>query len=272
MVRVCTGNCTGSCTFPSEPVIANVLGVVFVSPWVAIPAKRKNPCLRLICFPHAGGNTTLYRDWPAFLPDEVEVCAAVLPGRETRFSEPLIDQMQPLVSGLLDGIAGLLDRPVALFGHSMGALIAFELACRLRERGQGIRQLIVSGCPAPQVGVHGDDLHRLSDEDLVNELARMNGTPNSLIDNIELMRLAVPIIRNDFRLAETYFYLEQPPLDCPITCFGGTDDPNVTAEDLCAWSVHTTNGFRAQFLRGDHFFLVSRPADFVKQVLAEALA
>lgn len=211
----------------------------------------------------------MYRDWPAFLPDDVEVCAVVLPGRETRFREPLIDRMEPMVGGVLDGLTGLLDRPIVLFGHSMGALIAFELACRMRDRGQKVLRLIVSGCPAPQVGQRGDDLHPLSDENLIHEMAQMNGTPGVLIANPELMRLAVPILRSDFRLAETYVYREQPPLDVPITCFGGTDDPNVTTEDLCAWSVHTTGDFCVRFLPGGHFFLADRQDNFLDQLVAE---
>lgn len=194
----------------------------------------------------------------------------VLPGRETRFGEPLIDQMEAVVDGLIGGIVGLLDRPVALFGHSMGALIAFELARRLREYCQTIQRLIVSGSPAPQIGGHADNRHQLGDEELIHEVALMNGTSQTLAGNSELMRLALPILRNDFRLAETYAYREQLPLDCPITCFGGTDDPNVTTEDLCAWSVHTTGGFRVHFLPGDHFFVVARQADLLKRILAEA--
>lgn len=163
--------------------------------------------------------------------------------------------MDPLIGLLLEGIAEYLDRPFALFGHSMGALIAFELTRRLRVMGLEPVHFFASGCRAPDVPLREPARHALPDDKFIAAIQSLNGIPVGLLENAELMELMLPTLREDFRLAETYSCRPQPPLRCPVTVFGGLADKTVTREDLDAWSAHTTAPLEAYMLPGDHFFL-----------------
>jgi medium-chain acyl-[acyl-carrier-protein] hydrolase len=229
------------------------------SPWFSLypnPQAR----LRLFCFPYAGSGTLSYRQWSARLP-ELEVTLVQLPGRERRLLElPMMD-LDTLVKTLVAEILPYCDRPFAFFGHSMGGLIAFELARSLRRcnHSQPLH-LLLSGCRAPQLPLLHPPLHTLSDADFIQELRRYNGTPEAVLTNAELMQFFLPTLRADFTLIETYCYITEPPLDRPITVFGGLQDAEVEPEDLEAWRVHTTETFARHLLPGDHFFLNSDQA------------
>jgi medium-chain acyl-[acyl-carrier-protein] hydrolase len=214
------------------------------------------PAVRLFCFPYAGGGAGIYRGWGGILPRQVEVCAAQLPGRGTRMSEPAVTDLGALVGALADALENKLDRPIALFGHSMGALICFELARHLRERGgpQPVC-LFVSGRRAPQLPSTQRVIHDLPEPEFIEELRRLQGTPPEVLEHPELMQLLSPLLRADFSLSETYAHAPGPPLDCPISAFGGLQDEEVGREELEGWKEQTTGRFKLRMMPGNHFFL-----------------
>jgi medium-chain acyl-[acyl-carrier-protein] hydrolase len=201
----------------------------------------------------------------------VEVVPIQLPGRENRFDEPAIDSVDLLVGRLLDGLLSYLDRPFALFGHSMGALIAFELARHLRTKGLAPVHLFASGCKAPHLPRdRSTHRHHLPDREFIAAVGDMNGVPREVLENTDLMELILPALRSDFTLVETYKYRVQPPLRCPISTFGGLRDSEVTQGEIEAWSRHTVGPFRVHMLPGDHFFVnTSRPS--LLRLVAEEL-
>jgi medium-chain acyl-[acyl-carrier-protein] hydrolase len=224
--------------------------------WLTCPRPNPEARLRLFCFPYAGGGTMIYRRWPSLLPPNVEVCLIQLPGRETRFREPPYTAMEPLVRDLAAALLPSLDRPFTFFGHSMGALISFELTRFLRrQHGLNPVHLFVSGRGGPQFSGNHAQLHQLSDSELREELRRLKGTPREVIDNEELMRMFLPGLRADFTLVETYAYMPEPALDCPISAFGGLEDDVWPRERLEGWCEQTRASFRLRMLPGNHFFL-----------------
>jgi medium-chain acyl-[acyl-carrier-protein] hydrolase len=228
------------------------------SSWVKLTRARQSVRMRLICLPSAGGGASRYREWPNYLPDDMEVVSIQLPGREDRFGEPTIDSMELLTGQLLDGLAGWLDRPFALFGHSMGAFIAFELAAKLRPLGLEPVHFFAAGCRAPHLpATWPTDRHVLPDYDFIGVLRDLNGVPRELLENTEWMDLMLPALRGDFKLVETYRYRPKAPLRCPLSVFGGLQDKEVTREGLEAWVHHTTGPFEVHVLPGDHFFVGS---------------
>jgi medium-chain acyl-[acyl-carrier-protein] hydrolase len=212
--------------------------------------------LRLFCRPYAGGASGIFRDWEAKLPDAIDVRAIELPGRGARFAEPPILELADLVSGLKDGLAGWLDRPFALFGHSLGALVGYELARTFQgEEANRFVHLFVSGHRAPHLPDPHPALHQLADPELIEELRQLNGTPEELLDNPDWARLFLPIIRADLTAGETYRYVAADPLQVPISAFGGIHDPEVAPEEVNEWVIHTSAECQIRHYDGDHFFL-----------------
>lgn len=212
--------------------------------------------LRLFCFPYAGGGASIFRTWQSHLPREVEVCSVYLPGRERRLVEPRITRMDTLVRLVSAELAPYLNQPFALFGHSMGALISFEL-CRLmrRERGTQPVHLFVSGYHAPQLQDPEPSYYDFPETMFLDRLSRLNGTPKAVLEDPELIGLMLPLLRADFEAVQTYCYSAEPPLNVPITAFGGDQDLEVPPQSLEQWRNQTCLGFRAHILPGDHFFL-----------------
>jgi medium-chain acyl-[acyl-carrier-protein] hydrolase len=229
----------------------------------------------LFCLPFAGGGASMFREWPAGLPAGIEVCPVLLPGREGRFGEPAIGDLDALVDPLLEGLLPHLEGPFALFGHSMGGLIAFEVADRLRRRGVTPAWFFASGVRAPHLPRRPDPRYTLPDDQFLAAVRQLNGTPPELLDNPEIMSLMLPTLRTDFQLAETYRYRARPPLECPVATFGGRDDPEVPREDLEAWRQQAAGHFEMHLLPGDHFFITpfrDEVLALIGQRLAEATA
>lgn len=226
------------------------------SPWVVRPKPNPQAKLRVFCFPYAGGGASVFRRWPLALPPAVEVCALELPGRGVRLREPAFTQLGPLVRSLARGVLPYLDTPFVFFGHSLGGLVGFELARELRRAERMLPlHLIVSAVGAPHVPQPGPRIHDLPDARLVEELRRLNGTPRELLGNAELMQMVLPTLRADLAVYERYAYREEPPLDCPITVFGGLHDRMVSRDRLEAWGDQTSARSIVRMLPGDHFFL-----------------
>ena len=201
---------------------------------------------------------------------------AQLPGRERRIGEPALTSVDESVRGLLPALRAETDLPWAFFGHSLGALIAYELARALRNQGlPSPRHLFLSAHRAPHLPDSHPPIYNLPESDFIEELKQLNGTPAELFKEQELLDLMLPLIRADFTAAETYEYDPQPPLDCPITVFGGRDDPLVSEEELTPWREHTAQDFHFRAFEGDHFFIHTAEAavvDAIRTQLAGVLA
>ncbi|MBB6552342.1 thioesterase II family protein [Nonomuraea rubra] len=222
----------------------------------ALACLGENPAaaLRLICFPHSGGQPGMFRRWVAGLAPDVEVWGATLPGRATRVSEPFARQWSPLVAEITDAVLDQVPGPVALFGHSLGALLAFEVGRALTLAGRAPEHLVVSAraTPATPYPLTLPD----GDEELIDAVDRVyQGIPAALRDSPELLRLFAPVLRADLELAVSYVFRPGPPLSCPITALGGTDDPTVSEAELSAWRRHTSGAFASARFPGGHFYL-----------------
>lgn len=236
--------------------------------WVTCPKPNPQANLRLFCFPYAGGSSLTFRTWASSLPKNVEICPVELPGRGTQMKLNPFTQMEPLVNAIAPIILLYLDKPFAFFGHSMGGLLSFELARHLRkEYGKKPFHLFVSASRAPQIPSPKPPIHALSETEFKQELRRLNGTHASVLENTELMQLLTPILRADFAVLETYVYTQEPPLECPITAFGGLEDQEVNLQELEGWRSLSKNSFQLEMFSGDHFFIHS-----ARSLLLENLA
>lgn len=233
-----------------------------MNPWIECFFPNSKAAARLFCFPYAGAGSLLYRSWSELLPSFLELCPIVLPGRERRFQEPFTLQLNSLVQTLADSFSPFFDKPFLFFGHSLGALIAFELSREFRRREYPLPSLlIVSGCTAPQMQkiYHQNNpkgfAHTLSDEQLVNRLKEMKGTPSEILDNPRMIKFFLPILKADLEIAETYEYKEEQALSIPILALGGDQDPEVSIDFLQAWNSQTVSNFKCQIFPGNHFYL-----------------
>jgi surfactin synthase thioesterase subunit len=203
------------------------------------------------------------------MPDNIELWTVRLPGREQRLSETPFRRMGPLVEALYEAMTTQLSGPYAFYGHSLGALIAFEMARKIqRQGGPGPIRLLVSAHTAPQLGLCRSVLHSLPDKEFVGALRRFAGTPDEVLENEDLMSIMRVALRADFEVDETYSYEEGQPLNCPISAFGGISDPDVSQGDLAAWKTHTSQQFNLHMMEGDHFFIF-RSSDFLLRLSQE---
>ena len=212
--------------------------------------------MRLFCLPYAGGGASAYRMWAAALRSDVQLCAVQLPGRENRLGEPLYTSASDLVPALVEAMRPFLDRPYAIFGHSMGGLLAFEAARRMRRLGlPAPRQLFISSHRAPHLTDRSTQVHRLGRAEFIDALRNLHGTPEEVLANEELMQIAEPVLRADFQLCETYVYTADDPLEMPMNVFGGANDPDVTEGDLRPWSEHTRATTAVRMFPGHHLYV-----------------
>lgn len=216
-----------------------------------------NAVMRLFCLPYAGGGSAVFHRWRSALPRGMELVPICLPGREARIHERPHTQWRTLVPEIADAIAPSIDRPYALFGHSLGAWIAYELARELRRRDQRMPDLLVAAASgAPDRPDPPTMLHQMPDDEFVRELSsRFDGIPPAVRDNEELLTLLLPALRADICLVEQYTFDNEPPLAVEILAIGGTDDRAVSATDLAKWRCHTSGRFSARMMPGGHFFL-----------------
>lgn len=239
------------------------------SKWFVRPQVKPEAKSRLFFFPYAGGAPAVFTKWCADLPSHIEGVAVHYPGRGSRFNEPVINDMSRMVADLAQNIQPLLDKPFPFFGHSMGGLIAFELARKLRTQHlQTPSQLFISACDAPHLPDANQKIHQLPDDEFLHELDQLNGIPGEL-KNPEVMSLLLPIVRADFQLVENYEYQPEEPFDFPISAFGALNDPRVNRERIEAWSIHTKAKFVSQFFPGNHFFINETKEDILKRIIHE---
>jgi medium-chain acyl-[acyl-carrier-protein] hydrolase len=239
--------------------------------WVVCPKFQPAAAIRLFCFPYAGTGVAVFRNWGEDLSPAVEVCGIQLPGREHRWSEPPVGSIDELIPPLVEGLRPWLNRPYAFYGHSLGARIAFEVARALR--GTGLPQpshLFVGASPAPQIPWSWPALRSMEDGDFLDEIQRRyGGIPKQILAEPELLAALLPTLRADVALMETYRYIPEGPLDCPITAIGGAGDRIVPPSALQAWWTQTRNCFELHLLEGDHFFLQSQRQRLLGLISAE---
>jgi len=271
---------------------ANTLACRPEGPWFFIPQPKPQAKLKLICFAYAGGNANIFRDWPSYLSEHIEVIAIQLPGRASRFKEPLLDSMESILGALEQVLFPFLEKlneqgfAFAFFGHSMGASIAFELTRRLvdsKNIPKHIKQndyiqnilphcLIVSGSsPGTTDRDMTDDseqgrIYDLPQAEFFERLEKLNGTPSELLQHNDLMVLMEPILRSDFKVIETWQYQARPALPLPIHVYYGLDDMHVTQSSIQDWAKETTHHCEFFPFPGDHFYLQKDPEKLLNKL------
>ncbi|MFF4591288.1 thioesterase II family protein [Streptomyces sp. NPDC001388] len=218
---------------------------------------------RLVCFPHAGGSASYYLPVATALSPRVDVVAVQYPGRQDRRNEPLIDDIGTLADQVHEVLRGWDDRPLTFFGHSMGALVAFETARRFEREGGGPVRLFASGRRAPS-RYRDEQVHRRDDDGIIAEIKSMSGTDDRLLGDEELIRMILPALRGDYRAVETYRCAPDATVGCPVTALVGDSDPKTSVDEARDWEKHTTADFDLRVMPGGHFYLNSRAADVLK--------
>jgi len=239
--------------------------------WVTCPSPNPAAQLRLFCLPFAGGGASIFQPWGRALPKVVEVCPVQLPGRENRLREQPHTDIHTLVEHLARQILPYAQKPFALFGHSMGALLAFELTRTLRrQNGPMPLFLFLSAHRAAHLPLRRQPLHGLPDPEFIQAVRRFGGTPDGVFEHKALLALTLPVLRADFTLCDHYRFVPEAPLNCPLLLYAGRYDTEVSPQEVEAWSKHTTQTSRLQIFPGGHFFLRS-DRDSLLRAIASAL-
>jgi medium-chain acyl-[acyl-carrier-protein] hydrolase len=227
--------------------------------------------VRLICLPYAGGGQASYQRWRTTLEPDVEVVPVVLPGREMHVQLPLLTHYDDVLAYLWDVVLPRCRAPFALYGHSMGASMAFECARLLRNAGRDLPTvLLVSGARAPRFGPARPRLAHLPVDEFIEQLRRYGGTPEEVLAHAELLEYLLPLLRADFAVAESYTYRSGPPLPCPIGAYSGRKD-SYSWDEVDAWREETTGSFWHEEFPGGHFFIRSQEEQFLALIRRELL-
>lgn len=226
------------------------------NPWLIRFTPRPSAPMRLFCFSYAGGGAAHYRAWLDALPQDIELCAVQLPGREGRLREAPLASIDTIVERLLPALRPELDRPFVFFGHSMGAMVAFEMTRALQAMGaEAPRRLLVSGRRAPHLPETEPPMSGLSDDAFVAEIGRRyGGIPAEVLRHRDLLELLLPGLRADITAVETHRFVDAAPLRCPLSVFGGDADSRAPLEQLGAWRMHAAAGMRVKTFPGGHFY------------------
>jgi medium-chain acyl-[acyl-carrier-protein] hydrolase len=240
--------------------------------WVAFSNPPAEPVARLICFPYAGGGASAYRKWQTLLGSDIEVCPVQLPGREGRFGEEAYTDIEALMTAMVPELRPLFDRPVFLFGYSMGAAIAYKVAsyCSKNEVQVDLRGLICCARQAPARESSHDALRDLSDDEFLEHIVSLGGATELNFQHAELRRIAVRLLRSDFLLSASVVEPHDKVIDVPLTVIGGANDKTVSVVELEEWRRVTNRRYRRVVLPGGHFF-VNEDRDRFMTVLKGAL-
>lgn len=236
------------------------------SSWFRKYRRVPVPARRLLVFPHAGGSASVFRSWPNHLPPDIEMLAVQYPGRQDRLHEPCLDRMEEMADAISAAALSLRGTPIALFGHSMGASIAHEVALRLERRhGLVADTLLVSARLPPRY--HRSRDPRADDEALLADVRRLDGRGAAVLDDPDMRELVLPAIRADYRLADTYVASPGQTVTAPVVAYVGDRDPDVRVSQMRAWSEVTAAGFVVGVFPGDHFYLFGQEAELVGDIV-----
>lgn len=239
--------------------------------WFIRPQPKLAPAARLICLPYAGGSAATYIPWSRLLPREVELIALQPPGRGSRMAQTPHSQMQPLISELMSVFPKVTDRPYVIFGHSLGSRVGFELVLQCQMKGLPLpARFIASGSRAPHLFKRELPIYDLPDAEFVEALRDLDGTPEEVLNNSELIQWLLPVLRADFRIADTHC-APRTALNCPLTVFGGTEDETVSVAEIEAWREVAANECDIHWVEGGHFF-VERNREWVLEQVNAILA
>lgn len=219
---------------------------------------------RLFCFPHAGGSAQVFHSWRRHFAQEIDLCLVNLPGRAKRIHEKPFTRCNLLVNAIADAMESQMEHRFAFYGHSMGATISFELSREIRRRHQiEPLHLFVSGRRAPQIPNTDPPAFNLPEPEFIDKVHSLNGTPRELLDHPDSRELFLPLLRADFELVDTYEYIPDLPLSCPITSYAGLQDAEVPLDSVAGWANQTSATYRQRQLPGDHFFILHPATNFV---------
>lgn len=230
-----------------------------VGSFIVRPRSRPAAGLRLLCFPYAGGGVAAFRGWWDAIDEDVEVCCVRTPGRETRYRQPPMTDVNQLAAAIAAELAHWTDRPYAIYGHSVGALVAFEVVRELRRARLPLPVHFFAGASrAPHLPPPQPLLHALPDGEFLEQVhRRYDSVPRQIFDDPDIRDLVLPALRADVTAFETYNYVASPPMDCPVTAFGGAGDSLVGHAALDAWRVHTAGEFELEMMPGGHIFVLT---------------
>ena len=235
--------------------------------WKKVLNPSTSKKVSLFCFPYAGGGGHIYYNWHHYCSTDLEIQCIQLPGRGVRINESPIDNVRELIKVIYAELDFNWSQPYAFFGHSMGALISYELAVYIYEQEKKLPQgLFLSARVPPHLANKKENVHLLSDQDFIQELKRLNGTPEEALNNEELLQLMLPTIRADFAICETYQYEKRTPLPTPLTVFGGKEDSEVSPSQLAEWDQYTSEKFQQLNYDGGHFFLHQYEGDIIQTI------
>lgn len=237
--------------------------------WFRTVKPSPDPRVRIICFPHAGGAASFFRSWADFVPDGIELIAVRYPGREDRLADPPAETMEQLADPIAESCSPFLGTPLAFFGHSMGASVAYEVALRLRARHRAVLAgLFVSSRPGPGQK-NRKDFTRTTDDELIEDISLQGGTDPQAFAHPELRELILPAIRADYRLVDGYRALTgHAPLDSPVVAYYGDEEADLAPDSVAAWSAVTSSTFGIQTFNGGHFYLVDRYQELLEHLFA----
>jgi medium-chain acyl-[acyl-carrier-protein] hydrolase len=236
--------------------------------WIVRLKPSRRPRLRLFCFPFAGCGASVYVPWMKQFPDEIEVCAIQLPGREDRIKEQAFTRITQLATAIAGELRHFIQIPFGFFGHSMGATLAFEVSHSLTTLECRPPTILIAGaCPAPHVRRQLSTMSTLPRNELLEVLERKRGSSAEVLANQEFIDMILPVLRADLEAVETYCYTDRPPLPCPIVAIGGLSDHEVSADLLDAWREQSTGNFVRLAVAGGHLFVLTQPNETMQVVL-----
>lgn len=238
--------------------------------WISIPKVAKDAKIRVFFFPFAGGGAGIYYQWAKDFPSNIEVCCVNLAGREKRFLEKAESNFSNLISDLYRAILPYTNKPFAFFGHSMGALISYELAILFRKNSNILPScLFLSARSAPHIKHNQEHIHNLPDDLFVERLhKRYNGIPSVIMSEKDLLNLFLPTLRADIKMVELHEHKEKEALSCPIVAFCGSEDNIATKENVSSWKDYTLSNFDIEIIEGDHFFINTSKSIIINKIIS----